>query len=226
MTATMGIVVVAASPLAASSEDERDRPRDQVGRHCRQAVELSVSPAVFQGDIASLAKTSLGQPFANRCECRLPGVGRDTKQTSDQRRCRLLTPRSEWPRSRTAANASDEIAPSHRLPHARGRRRLPHSSRAVVHHSKSPGWNVGMGHFDQCCLRVCRLAPMAPFLLRDAEIFFRNMQVSILGSGPRTDIFQTCPKASRSAGSPARRGRRGCRCLRETARCRRTPTRR
>jgi hypothetical protein len=84
---------------AATCEENRDLTANEIGRHCRQWIELTIRPTILDGDVAALdearfAQASIVRPFRRR----------HAKKRSDHWHRRLLDVRSERPRCRSTAN--------------------------------------------------------------------------------------------------------------------------
>jgi hypothetical protein len=58
--------------LAATGGDQGYGPRDQIGRHCRQSIVLSVRPTIFDLNVAALDVAGIAQRFAECRKSRLP----------------------------------------------------------------------------------------------------------------------------------------------------------
>jgi len=78
--------------------DHRHLKADQVGRECRQSVNLASRPAVFDVDIAVLDITGFIQALAERGDVVRKLGGGLAVEKSDHRYPRLLRPRPERPR--------------------------------------------------------------------------------------------------------------------------------
>src|SRR5262249_7165582 len=130
---------------AANREDYRDLPAHQLGRQGRQAVNVILRPAVLDRDVSILEKTCLVEA-PSKCGYELLAViERSAAQNSNHRHRRLLRPRRERPRCRTAEQRY-ELAPFHcPMPPVLPTERIAHPSTA-----------------GDCCaagfqLRLCRL---------------------------------------------------------------------
>ena len=115
---TMGIVVVAA--LAAKAEAvlpvaaiTATSPANQIGRQCRQPIDLILRPAVYDRQVLALDIAGLLQALAKCAQTVRDRVRRCGVEEPDHRHRRLLRARRERPRSRRAAEKRDELAPLH-----------------------------------------------------------------------------------------------------------------
>jgi hypothetical protein len=66
---TMGIVVVAAfgERRGSVADNDRDLTANEIGRQCRQTIDLVLGPAELDGDVLALDEAGFLQPIA---ECR------------------------------------------------------------------------------------------------------------------------------------------------------------
>ena len=90
--------------------DERDPLANQLGRQCRQAVELVLGPAVFDRDVLALDKARLLEALAKCAQTVHKAVGRYGAEEADHRHRWLLRVRGERP-CRRAAESCDKFSP-------------------------------------------------------------------------------------------------------------------
>jgi hypothetical protein len=95
--------------LAAWCNNDRHLSTHEIGGERGQAIVLSVSPAIVQGDVSTLEESGIIQALPDhRNERRVDG-GRTGAENADHRHRWLLRVRRERPRSR-AAEQRDELA--------------------------------------------------------------------------------------------------------------------
>src|ERR1035437_1558378 len=99
--------------VAATSEDDRDWPPDQLDEHGWQAFEMTVRPAELNGDISSLDEASFRQAGTKCGGSSSVCIARKRTDEADHRHRRLLRTRRERPRRRCAAEKRDEFASPH-----------------------------------------------------------------------------------------------------------------
>src|SRR5262249_22465498 len=90
--------------------NHRDLGAHELAYELRQAIHLTLCPAIFDADIAVFDVTGLTQPLAERGHEMSECPGRSAVEEPDHRQPRLLRARREWPRGR-AAEQRDELAP-------------------------------------------------------------------------------------------------------------------
>jgi len=117
MTITVGIVAVAALAANAAGSpplvgDQCHVPPDQIRRHRRQPIIVSVRPAIFDLDVVTLDVAGIGQCVAERREIRFTSFGRKAREPPDHRHC-LLRSRRERPNNRRATHKRNEFPPFH-----------------------------------------------------------------------------------------------------------------
>src|SRR5262249_45759107 len=95
--------------------DHRDPTGNQLGRECRQAVELIVRPVVFNGDVPALDETGRTEALTEALDIGRITVSRGRAEKPDRGRRRLLRACPEWPRRGRAAEKRDEIGPPHSI---------------------------------------------------------------------------------------------------------------
>src|SRR4029079_3811533 len=88
----------------------------QIGRHCRQPIELIVRPAILHADILAFDESGLVQALPERID-KMRGTGcRRAPKKSDHWHCRLFRPHHRnWPGSHRGAECTDELAPFHSI---------------------------------------------------------------------------------------------------------------
>ena len=84
----------------ATCGNHRDPTGDQLGRERRQAVELIVRPAVFNGEVPALDETGRTEPLTEALDIGRKTVGRGRAEKSDRGRRRLLRACHKRPDSR------------------------------------------------------------------------------------------------------------------------------
>jgi hypothetical protein len=89
--------------VTACRDDHRHLTADQIGRHCRQSIKLSLRPAEFDRDIlafdiAGFFVQTLTERRDDRCRLARGPAAKEP----DHRHCRLLRARRERPRCRAA----------------------------------------------------------------------------------------------------------------------------
>jgi hypothetical protein len=100
------MVVVAAFAASAdgglAAQNHRDLSAHEFACEFRQSIHLTLRPAIFDAYIAMLDVTSLTQALAERGDEMSECPGRSAVEESDHRDRRLLGPRRERPRGRSA----------------------------------------------------------------------------------------------------------------------------
>jgi len=87
--------------IATAGSDQCHVPPDQIRRHRRQPIIVSVRPAIFDLDVVTLDVAGIGQCVAERREIRFTSFGRKAREPPDHRHC-LLRSRRERPNNRRA----------------------------------------------------------------------------------------------------------------------------
>src|SRR5437868_5182568 len=88
---------------------------NQVGHQSRQSINLTLRPAVFDQNVASLNKSGFAQSFQKGRQGSPPCLARKRADKPDHRRCRLLRARRERPIQGRGAGKYDEFAPVHSI---------------------------------------------------------------------------------------------------------------
>ena len=78
---------------APGCDNHGDAATNKVGRQRRQAVELIVRPAVFNGDVPALDEAGRTEPLTEALDIRRNTVSRGRAKKPDRRRRRLLRAR-------------------------------------------------------------------------------------------------------------------------------------
>ena len=101
--------------LATARDEHGHRPSDQLGRHRRQAIVLTVHKTIFHGDVLPFDIAGVAERLEERRHIGHEGFPRTGVEEPDHRHDRLLRACREWPRGGCAAEQRDELAPSHSI---------------------------------------------------------------------------------------------------------------
>src|SRR5262245_19779436 len=96
--------------ITAGRSDHGTLTANQIRRHCRQPIVLTIRPAIFDRSVLSLGVAVYLESLAEHSHQVCSFAGSSRVEKPDHRHCRLLRARCERPRHRRAAEKRYELA--------------------------------------------------------------------------------------------------------------------